>query len=144
MYWSRPIVDSLMRCAAAPKSTSGNAVATPVRTSKLVTRDPAGHAVAVEAVILGNLPGLSGPWLTQYAQLLAQQEGPVAILHVDDDLIDLETQCVNSLLQPCFTPSLKKMLRHAHPGTLRTNQNAPYHRHQWRETYFLYEYPDGQ
>ncbi|MEZ6191530.1 MAG: hypothetical protein R3C45_09605 [Phycisphaerales bacterium] len=48
------------------------------------------HAVAVEAVILGNLPGLSGPWLTQYAQLLAQQEGPVAILHVDDDLIDLE------------------------------------------------------
>ena len=52
--------------------------------------DAPGHAVAVEAVILGNLPGLSGPWLTQYAQLLAQQEGPVAILHVDDDLIDLE------------------------------------------------------
>jgi hypothetical protein len=48
------------------------------------------QAVAVEAVILGNLPGLSGPWLTQYAQLLAQQEGPVAILHVDDDLVDLE------------------------------------------------------
>ncbi len=48
------------------------------------------QSVAVEAVILGNLPGLSGPWLTQYAQLLAQQEGPVAILHVDDDLIDLE------------------------------------------------------
>jgi hypothetical protein len=47
-------------------------------------------AVAVEAVVLGNLPGLSGPWLTQYAQLLAQQEGPVAILHVDDDLVDLE------------------------------------------------------
>jgi hypothetical protein len=46
--------------------------------------------VAVEAVFLGNLPGLSGPWLTQYAQLLAQQEGPVAILHVDDDTIDLE------------------------------------------------------
>ncbi len=50
----------------------------------------AAPAVAVEAVILGNLPGLSGPWLTQYAQLLAQQEGPVAILHVDDDLVDLE------------------------------------------------------
>ncbi len=48
------------------------------------------HAVAIEAVMLGNLPGLSGPWLTQYAQLLAQQEGPVAILHIDDDLIDLE------------------------------------------------------
>ena len=55
----------------------------------LTEEDPA-YAVAVEAVILGNLPGLSGPWLTQYAQLLAQQEGPVAILHIDDDLIDLE------------------------------------------------------
>lgn len=44
----------------------------------------------VEAVFLGNLPGLSGPWLTQYAQLLAQQDGPVAILHVDDERIDAE------------------------------------------------------
>ncbi len=52
--------------------------------------ESSGHAVAVEAVILGNLPGLSGPWLTQYAQLLAQEHGPVVILHVDDDLIDLE------------------------------------------------------
>jgi hypothetical protein len=59
-------------------------------TGSKVAPDAPGHAVAVEAVILGNLPGLSGPWLTQYAQLLAQQEGPVAILHVDDDLIDLE------------------------------------------------------
>ena len=44
----------------------------------------------VEAVFLGNLPGLSGPWLTQYAQLLAQQDGPVAILHVDEERIDAE------------------------------------------------------
>ena len=46
--------------------------------------------VAVEAVLLGNLPGLSGPWLTQYAQLLAQQEGPVVVMHVDDEVVDLE------------------------------------------------------
>lgn len=54
------------------------------------TQDDPPVSVAVEAVILGNLPGLSGPWLTQYAQLLAQEQGPVAILHVDDDLIDIE------------------------------------------------------
>ncbi len=54
------------------------------------SEETADRSIAVEAVILGNLPGLSGPWLTQYAQLLAQQEGPVAILHVDDDLVDLE------------------------------------------------------
>lgn len=43
-----------------------------------------------EAVMLGNLPGMAGPWLTQYGQLLAQQHGAVAILHVDTDGIDLE------------------------------------------------------
>lgn len=53
--------------------------------------DPApAHPVLVEAVLLGNLPGVGGPWLTQYAQLLASQEGPVALLHVGDDEIDLE------------------------------------------------------
>ena len=45
---------------------------------------------AVEAVLLGNLPGMSGPWLTQYAQRLAQAAGPVAILHLDRRRIDLE------------------------------------------------------
>jgi len=50
---------------------------------------PAPKAV-VEAVLLGNLPGMSGPWLTQYAQLLAQTDGPVALLHVEDYAIDLE------------------------------------------------------
>ncbi|WP_432798359.1 hypothetical protein [Poriferisphaera sp. WC338] len=48
------------------------------------------RAAFVEAVYLGNLPGVSGPWLTQYAQLVAQEEGPVAVLHVDDEQIDLE------------------------------------------------------
>ncbi|MEM1107660.1 MAG: hypothetical protein AAGH99_03115 [Planctomycetota bacterium] len=43
-----------------------------------------------EAVVLGNLPGMAGPWLTQYGQLLAQKDGAVAVLHVDADSIDLE------------------------------------------------------
>ncbi|MEM7627466.1 MAG: hypothetical protein AAF333_17860 [Planctomycetota bacterium] len=51
-----------------------------------------------EAVVLGNLPGMAGPWLTQYGQLLAQQDGAVVILHVDDDAIDLE------LLEPTSPP----------------------------------------
>jgi len=51
--------------------------------------DTRGRAV-VEAVVMGNLPGLSGPWLTQYAQLIAQSDGPVAVLHVAEDAIDLE------------------------------------------------------
>lgn len=50
---------------------------------------PAPQAV-LEAVLMGNLPGMSGPWLTQYAQLLAQTEGPVALLHLSDSTIDLE------------------------------------------------------
>ena len=51
--------------------------------------EPAPQAM-LEAVLLGNLPGMSGPWLTQYAQLIAQSEGPVALLHVGEDAIDLE------------------------------------------------------
>ena len=39
----------------------------------------------VEAVLLGNLPGMAGVWLTQYAQLLAQRDGTVALLYVDTD-----------------------------------------------------------
>lgn len=51
--------------------------------------EPAPRAV-LEAVLMGNLPGMSGPWLTQYAQLLAQTEGPVILLHVHEEGIDLE------------------------------------------------------
>ena len=54
-----------------------------------VTDEPAPRAV-LEAVLMGNLPGMSGPWLTQYAQLLAQSEGPVVLLHVGEEAIDLE------------------------------------------------------
>lgn len=43
-----------------------------------------------EAVMLGNLPGMAGPWLTQYGQRRAQAGHAVAILHVDADGIDLE------------------------------------------------------
>lgn len=51
--------------------------------------EPAPQAM-LEATLLGNLPGMSGPWLTQYAQLIAQSEGPVALLHIGDSAIDLE------------------------------------------------------
>ena len=60
---------------------------------------PGAHDITVQAVILGNLPGLSGPWLTQYAQTIAQRQGPVALLHVDDDAIDAE------LLEPAEQPA---------------------------------------
>ncbi|QDU70234.1 hypothetical protein [Mucisphaera calidilacus] len=49
-------------------------------------RPPVGR----EAVILGNLPGLGDAWLGQYAQHLADEHGPVALLHLDHDAIDLE------------------------------------------------------
>ena len=53
------------------------------------TNEPPPRAM-LEAVLMGNLPGMSGPWLTQYAQLLAQTEGPVILLHVGEEAIDLE------------------------------------------------------
>lgn len=44
----------------------------------------------VEAVFLGNLPGFASPWLTQYADALARIHGHTALVHVDDEHIDLE------------------------------------------------------
>jgi len=48
-------------------------------------------AARFEAVFLGNLPGFGGPWLAQYANHLAEQIGrPVAVLHVDEEQIDMD------------------------------------------------------
>ncbi len=44
----------------------------------------------VEAVFLGNLPGFAGPWLSQYAHDLAQRLGPVGLLRIDDERVELE------------------------------------------------------
>jgi hypothetical protein len=63
-----------------------------------------------QAVILGNLPGISGPWLTQYAQLTAQQRGPVVVLHVDEETIDLELVEPREEAQPAVrsdTPAVR-------------------------------------
>jgi hypothetical protein len=73
----------LVETAARPVPTSpaGSSSAAPAR---------APLPVLVEAVMLGNLPGVGSPWLTQYAQLLAAQEGPVAVLHLGDDAVEFE------------------------------------------------------
>jgi len=55
--------------------------------------DPLDHptySANKEVVLLGNLPGLAGPWLTQYAQLIANEEGPVAVVYLGDDAFELE------------------------------------------------------
>ena len=44
----------------------------------------------VEAIFLGNLPGFGGPWLTQYAHRVAQRRGPVVVLHIDQQQIDID------------------------------------------------------
>lgn len=56
-------------------------------------RRPEPAQAVAEAVLLGNLPGMAGPWLTQYAQLLAQHQNgrrSVAVLHLDGNRLDLE------------------------------------------------------
>ena len=60
------------------------------QTTATIEPDQPAPQALLEGVLMGNLPGMSGPWLTQYAQLLAQTDGPVAILHVEETSIDLE------------------------------------------------------
>lgn len=51
--------------------------------------DPPMSSPRLEAVFLGNLPGFAQPWLTQYAQYLAQRHGPVVIMQIDAQRVDL-------------------------------------------------------
>ncbi|BAM05160.1 hypothetical protein [Phycisphaera mikurensis] len=69
--------------AAPPPGAAG-----PAHRLKLAGRevpaDPAPRPAAsppLEAVLLGNLPGLASAWLPQYAQLIAHRDGPVLLLH---------------------------------------------------------------
>lgn len=43
-----------------------------------------------QAVYLGNLPGFAGPWLAQYAQLLAVKNQRVAIVHMTQDVAEVQ------------------------------------------------------
>lgn len=62
----------------------------------------AGASHAAQAVYLGNLPGFAGPWLAQYAQLLAVRKQRVAIIHIADELA--EVQLVSPLGVPAAEP----------------------------------------
>ncbi len=50
-------------------------------------------SIHLEAVLLGNLPVLGRPWLTQYAHRISQSRGPVVVLHIDPDQIEAELIC---------------------------------------------------
>jgi hypothetical protein len=66
-------------------------------------------AVSREAVFLSNVPGFSGPWLTQYAHQLARQRGPIGIIHLDDHAIDMDVVSV-------FNPPLPQDIDEAQPS----------------------------
>ena len=83
-----------VRRGRAAEAEAGDAEAVAGVIGDFSARDVAAPSVSrthlVEAVFLGNLPGFGAPWLTQYAHRLAQRHGPVAVLHLDDEQIDLE------------------------------------------------------
>lgn len=43
-----------------------------------------------ESVFLGNLPGIGGPWLAQYAHHIAKERGPVAVIHAQEDQLSID------------------------------------------------------
>ncbi|MGB0766218.1 MAG: hypothetical protein ACPGYV_00755 [Phycisphaeraceae bacterium] len=83
-------IEGLSTPAEASASTGTSTSDEAIEASAPDITEASAPKALIEAVLLGNLPGMSGPWLTQYAQLLAQTEGPVALLHVGDEAIDLE------------------------------------------------------
>ena len=73
----------------SPEATDGIPPLTLQLTRPDTDRGDAG-TIRLEAVLLGNLPVLGRPWLTQYAHRISQTRGPVIVLHVDSDQIDVE------------------------------------------------------
>ncbi|MEM6552530.1 MAG: hypothetical protein AAF750_10450 [Planctomycetota bacterium] len=61
---------------------------------------PTEPAAAVEAVLLANLPTVSGPWLTAYAQTLADADGPTAVLFPDDRNLDADLLLPSTTQKP--------------------------------------------
>lgn len=56
-----------------------------------VAADAAVHGTGgVEAVFLASLPGLSGPWLTQYANYLLDHYQAVGLIRLDDQQFELQ------------------------------------------------------
>jgi len=47
-------------------------------------------SLQAEVVLLGNLPVLARPWLSQYARTIAEDHGSVAVAHIDVEDLDLE------------------------------------------------------
>lgn len=55
------------------------------------TPEPLSAPAALQTVFLANLPGFGAPWLTQYANYTALKlGGPVALLRLDDELIEVQ------------------------------------------------------
>ena len=48
------------------------------------------RAMRVEGVMVGHLPGFANLWLGQYAQRVARQSGPVAVVLVEDGSMEVE------------------------------------------------------
>jgi|GEM_PF-6388647 len=69
-----------------------------------IQQEPVGTA-HIEAVLLGNLPGLAGPWATQYAQAVADStQDRVLLIHADNHSTALE------LIQPVSQKPLQESI----------------------------------
>jgi hypothetical protein len=58
--------------------------------SSAADRDSADPSPAPRVVLVGHLPGFANLWINQYAQQRCESLGPVGVLHIADDSIDLD------------------------------------------------------
>jgi len=62
----------------------------------------------IQVVLLGNLPGFNGPWLTQYAHRLTQAYGSVGVISVREKEIDIDVVASDERmldqLETCVSP----------------------------------------
>lgn len=70
---------------------SGSALSSlPAASKPAISPDASPGVVSVEAVFLASLPGLSGPWLTQYANYLLDHHPAVGLIRLDDQQFEVQ------------------------------------------------------
>lgn len=91
MYLSRPVRVDADSPAQEPAETPPQEQHAPYPTPIPIDTPRRAMAPAhVEAVLIGHLPGLANPWLSQYADSRSRPDQPVAVCHLFADQVEIE------------------------------------------------------
>ncbi len=115
MYLSRPVQEQSPEATASESKPASEPEAQPVEieTAPIETPIRAMAPSHTETVLIGHLPGLANPWLSQYAASRVRPDRPVAICHLFAEQVEIELvhgEPAAPLVSPGADPALDTAL----------------------------------